>query len=408
MDKKQAIRQLAEKYDSFYFYDNGMILERIEKLKKNFPDVEFLYSVKCNPHGGVLDTVFGQGFGADAASLNEVKMAAERGVKKDMIYYSAPAKAIRDIEAALDKSVIIADSLGELERIRKLVQGGKFELPVKVGVRINPAFSYDTNEGHANKFGVDEAAALDYMQKMKDDSFISITGIHTHIKSQELDANKLRSYYEKMFALATRCEEALGRQLEYINLGSGIGIPFDEKDVEVDVDWLGAEEAKLMAAFKQTHAGTRVFIESGRYAPGPSGIYVTKVMDKKVSYGKTFVLLKNTLNGFMRPSAAKMMNKYFAEEPAFSWEPMFTGLHSFQFKALEEGGETEKVNLAGNLCTGTDLIAEDIEMPRLEVGDIVYITNAGAYAASFSPMQFSSQERPAQVLWCGGDSFVIE
>ncbi|MBR6015380.1 MAG: diaminopimelate decarboxylase, partial [Firmicutes bacterium] len=150
------------------------------------------------------------------------------------------------------------------------------------------------------------------------------------------------------------------------------------------------------------------FIESGRYAPGPSGIYVTKVMDKKASYGKTFVLLKNTLNGFMRPSAAKMMNKFCAEEPAFSWEPMFTGLHSFQFKALEEGGETEKVNLAGNLCTGTDLIAEDIEMPRLEVGDIVYITNAGAYAASFSPMQFSSQERPAQVLWCGGDKFVVE
>jgi diaminopimelate decarboxylase len=408
MDKKQAIRQLAEKYDSFYFYDQKIILDRIEHLKKSFPDVEFLYSVKCNPHGGVLDTVFGQGFGADAASLNEVKMAAERGVKKDMIYYSAPAKAIRDIEAALDKSVIIADSLGELERIRKLAQGNRFELPIKVGLRINPAFSYDTNEGHANKFGVDEAAALEYMQKMKDDSFISITGIHTHIKSQELNAGKLCSYYGKMFALAGRCEEALGRNLEYINLGSGIGIPFDEKDREVDVDWLGEEAAKLMAAFRKTHESTRIFIESGRYAPGPAGIYVTKVMDKKLSYGKTFVLLKNTLNGFMRPSAAKMMNKYFAEEPAFSWEPMFTGLHSFQFKALEEGGELEKVSLAGNLCTGTDLIAEDIEMPRLEVGDIVYITNAGAYAASFSPMQFSSQERPAQVLWCGGDSFVIE
>ncbi len=406
MDKNQAIKKLAEKYDSFYFYNQKTILERIERLQKNFKGVEFLYSIKCNPHGGVLDTVFGKGFGADAASLREVNMAAERGVAKDLIYYSAPAKAVRDIEAALDKAVIIADSLTELERIRKIAQGVSHTLPIRVGIRINPDFSYETNEGHANKFGVDESAALEYMAKMKDDAFICINGIHTHIRSQELDAKKLRSYYDKMFSLAGRCEEALGRKLEYINLGSGIGIPFDEKDNEVDVEWLGAETMKMIDEFLASHKDTRIFIESGRYAPGPSGIYVTKVMDKKVSYGKTFVMLKNTLNGFMRPSAAKMMSKYLASDPAFSWEPMFTGLHSFQFKALEPNSETEKINLVGNLCTGTDVIAEDIEMPRLEVGDIVIITNAGAYAASFSPMQFSSQEAPAQVLFCTDGSFV--
>ncbi|MBQ7605484.1 MAG: diaminopimelate decarboxylase, partial [Firmicutes bacterium] len=132
---------------------------------------------------------------------------------------------------------------------------------------------------------------------------------------------------------------------------------------------------------------------------------VTKVMDKKVSYGKTYILLKNTLNGFMRPSAAKMMSKYLTSEPAFSWEPLFTGLHSFRFEALEPNSEKEIVTLAGSLCTGTDVIAEDIEMPRLEVGDLVIITNAGAYAASFSPMQFSSQEVPGQVLMRADGSF---
>lgn len=405
MDKKQAIKKLAEKYDSFYFYDQQMILERIERLQKNFKGVEFLYSIKCNPHSGVLETVFGKGFGADAASLREVEMAAEHGLPKDLIYYSAPAKAAGDIEAALGKAVLIADSLSELERIRKIAQGGRNDLPIKVGIRINPDFSYETNEGHANKFGVDEGAALDYMSKMKDDAFICITGIHAHIRSQELDAKKLRSYYDKMFALALRCEEALGRKLEYINLGSGIGIPFDEKDSEVDVEWLGAETEKLLGDFRKTHAGTRIFIESGRYAPGPSGIYVTKVMDKKVSYGKTYILLKNTLNGFMRPSAAKMMSKYLTSEPAFSWEPLFTGLHSFRFEALEPNSEKEIVTLAGSLCTGTDVIAEDIEMPRLEIGDLVIITNAGAYAASFSPMQFSSQEAPGQVLMRTDGSF---
>ena len=125
-----------------------------------------------------------------------------------------------------------------------------------------------------------------------------------------------------------------------------------------------------------------------------SGVVPTRVPTKSVPTKRIHL-----------PSIALNFSQVRRFYSVFSWEPLFTGLHSFRFEALEPNSEKEIVTLAGSLCTGTDVIAEDIEMPRLEIGDLVIITNAGAYAASFSPMQFSSQEAPGQVLMRTDGSF---
>ena len=139
-------------------------------------------------------------------------------------------------------------------------------------------------------------------------------------------------------------------------------------------------------------------IEVGRYAVCKSGLYVTKVMDKKTSHGTTYLILKNTLNGFIRPSLAKLVEHYAVEETPASSEPLFTARDAFQFLTLKDEAPSETVTLVGNLCTATDVIAENIPMPHLECGDTVIITNAGGYAAVLSPLQFSSQERPAELF----------
>ena len=129
-----------------------------------------------------------------------------------------------------------------------------------------------------------------------------------------------------------------------------------------------------------------------------SGLYVMKVLDRKVSYDRTYIILHNTMNGFLRPALARLVGKYEDCIPIKAVEPLFTEPDAFQFHALPDNRPEESVTLAGNLCTSADLIAEDIILPRLKRGECVVVTNAGSYAAVLSPMQFSSQQRPAELF----------
>ena len=120
MADRHVLLELLKQYNNFYLYEESVILDSIGRLKTNFPGAQFLYSMKCNPAGRVLDTVFGQGFGADAASLGEVIAAGERGVPAGLIYFSAPGRTEADLRAAWGRCVLIADSLHEVDMIRKI------------------------------------------------------------------------------------------------------------------------------------------------------------------------------------------------------------------------------------------------------------------------------------------------
>ena len=391
MKNKGIIEKLSQKYDSYYIYDESSIIERTGMLKKAFPDVDFLYSIKCNNHPEVVRSVFAQGFGADAASLGEVMIASENGLSQDMIYYSAPGKSASDIETAWEKAVIIADSTSEIELIEQIASDKG--CCKDIGVRINPDFAFGGGAGLPSKFGVDEDQLITF-EKCGGHPHVRVTGIHIHLKSQELCADVIGAYYRNIMELADRIEGLTGTELEYINLGSGIGVPYAECDNELDIEALSAALSAIRGS-----RNTRIIIEVGRYAVCKCGCYVTRVMDRKVSRGKTYVILKNTLNGFLRPSLAKLVEHYATGGEMKGVEPLYTGRGSFGFYALKDnGGPEEKIDLVGNLCTAADVIAEDIMMPRLERGDIVIINNAGAYASVLSPMQFSSQEKPAEIF----------
>lgn len=404
--KQELLWELLGERDSFYLYDEGVIMEYTGRLRSDFPGVEFLYSIKCNPHPPVVKSVFGQGFGADAASLGEVLLAREQGLAAEKIYYSAPGKTEKDIARALGQCILIADSSSEVERIQKAAEVAG--VTAKIGVRFNPSFGFGGGAGGPSKFGIDEDRALAALPGWKTLPNVEVAGIHVHLRSQELDAAVLAGYYEALFSLARRVQDALGRPLEFLNMGSGIGVQYGPEDPALDTAGLGKTVGALMDRFQTELPGTRILIEVGRYAVGKSGVYVTKVVDKKVSRGVTYVILKNTLNGFIRPSLARLVMGYAAEERPKGSEPLFTAPDAFGFHALaEEKREEETVTLVGNLCTATDVVAQNITLPRLEVGDGVVITNAGSYAAVLSPMQFSAQTPPAQ-LFLTADGKVVE
>lgn len=389
MDAMTAISRIAEKCDSFYLYDKRSIIERITKLKMAMPFVDFLYSVKCNHNPNVLDTMFSHGFGADAASAGEVLAALDHGTLPENIYFSAPGKSAKEIEAVWKKANLIADSLHEIELIEKIAASK--EEAINIGVRINPETAFDGGIGVSSKFGIDEEPLITYLTASQC-PHVHIMGIHVHQRSQELNTKVIADYHRRIIDLATRVEAATGTELAYINLGSGIGIPYADRDEEVDLSLLSKSLKNAVGERK-----TRILIEVGRYAVGKSGYYAMKVMDRKISRGKTFIILKNTLNGFLRPSIARLTEYYAGDRECLGREPLYTGRYSFSFTAIgKESAPRETVDLVGNLCTATDVIAENIDMPYLEPGDVVVINNAGAYSAVLSPMQFSSQERPEE------------
>lgn len=396
MFNKQVVLEQAKKFDSFYLYDENKILEYTGRLKLDFEGVGFLYSIKTNPNPMLLKTVFSQGFGADAASLGEVILGQKYGLPKNQIYYSAPGKSKKDISEAMDISVIVADSISEILRIQELAQ--EKGIVAEIGIRLNPDFTFYSSYGLPSKFGIDAKTVFENASLLKGLSNIKIIGIHVHSRSQELDAEVLKKYYKNMFALAKSVQEKLSISVQFINLGSGLGIPYSLRDKPLDTELLGKAVSELINVFKENLPHVDIFIETGRFAVGKSGVYATKVLDKKISYGKTFVILNNTLNGFIRPSLARLIENYSQDANPAGSEPLFTSVDAFDFIVLNDECEQETVTLVGNLCTAADIIAKDILMPKLEIDDVVVITNAGSYAASISPMQFSSLVPPAQLF----------
>ena len=394
MKYKNIISQYTQKWDSFYLYDESRILESTAHLKANFPHIHFIYSIKCNANAHVLRCIFQQGFGADAASLGEVLLAYKAGLSGNSIYYSAPGKSINDIEKSITKAILIADSIEEIKRIQTVAE--RLGMVVSIGIRINPDFSFAGEGGKPSKFGIDEKKAIEFI-KSNPCKNIKITGIHIHIKSQELDANVLSAYYKRVFLLAKKVSQLCG-SLDYINMGSGMGVAYAATDVPLDLYRIRLAIEQSLNEFRALYPAAKIIIEVGRYAVCKSGYYVTKVMDRKESYGKTYLILKNTLNGFLRPSLAKLVAQYSDKEASFGTEPLFTSVDAFSFLSFKKETNLEKVSLVGNLCTAADVIAEDILMPRLECGDVVMITNAGSYGAVLSPFQFSAQQRPVELF----------
>lgn len=406
MKKNQIIKDLMNQYDrSFYLYDEIVIEEQIDKLKKNFPDFEFLYSVKANPYNPVVNFIKEKGFGMDAASEEEVHISERLGLEKEKILYSTPGKTKKNIENTIDKAIIIADSYNELKIIDEVARENNEK--VKVGLRINIS-PVNSEIPMSSKFGVDAIGLLDNKDLFESLTNIEIVGIHVHLRSQILDYEILYRYYEKVFNTAVFCMDILGWNIEFINFGGGLGIVYsEENDTPLDMEKLQNKCSKLVRQYKQK-LNARLIIETGRFITCYSGTYVTKVVDIKESMGIKYIVVEKGLNGFMRPSIAELLMDYSGRENLKASEPLFTAVDAFDFNILDKDKNFEKVNLVGSLCTATDVMAKDIELPKAEIGDIVTVSKAGSYAYSLSPVLFASHPMPLQIYLTKEEDLIIE
>lgn len=396
----------SEKLKSFvlqnapcYVYHKKTIVDKCCRLQEAMPNVTFLYSVKSNPFQDVIDTIAANGFGADAASAKEVVLASKSGITSDRVLYSAPGKTESDIAQAWGMCIFIADSFHELELLNTKAESDNKQ--VEVGIRVNPAFSMYNDTCVSSKFGIDENTLMSTLDSfMQHLPFVKVVGIHMHIQSQVLDTNSLVSYYEKCFQLALRMNAIPCVEIKFINFGSGIGTVYHEAiDQPVDLNLLSVVMKKL-ESLNRDSLNASFYIETGRFVVCNSGTYYTRIVDRKESNGKIYVIVQNAMNGFLRPVIAALLHQNLGRYPENGQEPLYTSEHEFDIHVLNnETQKTEIVDVVGNLCTSIDVFARNVLLPKSQIGDILAISNAGSYGFTLSPSRFSSANEPGEYLW---------
>ena len=392
---KDFVRQLAQENAPCYVYAHEKLAAQANALKETFPSYDFLFSVKANPFPPVVKALTALGIGADAASAQEVLLARDCGMTKENIFFSAAGKSDAALERAWNDCRIIADSLGEIERIGVLAK--KRGITAEIGIRVNPAFNMDGGAGNASKFGIDEED-LPQLKDMLTSLPVEICGIHVHLRSQNLDCEILGRYYVSCFHLAQRVKELLDCRMDYINFGGGVGIVYDiARETPLDMATLRLYADRVVEENART-LKARLMIESGRFLTCQMGTYYLKVVDKKSSRGKTYVIVENCMNGLQKPAIAVMLRHAVGNAALTPQEPMFTSEYAFPITAYGSDTETETADIVGNLCCAQDVLAEHFTGPKLSVGDLIAIGNAGAYACTLTAQRFSSHLPPKEFL----------
>lgn len=298
------------------------------------------------------------------------------------------------LKKAWEKCTIIADSFSELQLLETYAASKNAH--ISIGVRVNPNFSMDGTPAVPSKFGIDENQ---FMSSVLNFPHLRIAGIHVHLRSQILDADLLCTYYQNCYALAERISQMQGIDLSFINFGSGIGTVYDistEKPLIFE---------KLGQTMKELHErnlkslNAKFIHETGRFVVCNAGSYYTKVVDRKISCGKTFIVVQNAMNGFLRPAIAELLRQNLGDFPSNGQEPLYTSATQCTFHILEKEGNPEQADVVETLCTSLDVLAKDIILPHPEIGDILEVSNAGSYGCSLTPQLFSIHEVVKEFLW---------
>jgi diaminopimelate decarboxylase len=376
----------------FFVYDLDEIENRMEKVRNAFPGTLLLYAVKANPNPALLGWIGDRADGFDLSSKGEIEAITKNNIKADLLSFSGPGKTDKDLELATlsGKVTISIESLRELERISAIAKAN--DATVDITLRVNPRMTPPGFQmkmgGRPSPFGIDEENIAEAGLRLKKEGSLNFMGIHVFSGTQCLDAESVIQDIEHTMDIARAFEQHTGLQCRLMNFGGGFGIPYFEGDTELDIDSAGREFGKL---FKELNRNRKTPVipvfELGRYLVGTSGLYITRVIDRKTSRDKEFLVMDGGMHHHLAASGnlGQVIRRNFRMEAAGS--------------DLRE----MKCHVVGPLCTPLDVLGSDIMLPSgTKEGDLLAVFNSGAYTHTASPVLFLSRERPVELLVKGG------
>jgi diaminopimelate decarboxylase len=384
-----ALTRLAERVGStpFYAYDRAKLTERVALLRQHLPpEIHLHYAMKANPMPAVVQHMASLVDGIDIASGGEQRVALDTTMDPGMISFAGPGKSDADLSCAVAAGVVLnMESEAEMERIA--LAGKRLGIRPKVAVRVNPDFELKSSGmkmgGGPKQFGVD-AERVPAMLGRIGELGLDFYGFHIYSGSQNLKAASIQEAHEKTFALAIRLAADAPSPLRTLNIGGGFGIPYFPGEARLDLEAVGANLKRLLPDVQRALPGVQVVIELGRYLVAEAGVYVSRVIERKVSRGQVYLVTDGGLHHHLAASGnfGQVIRKNY---------PAVIGNRI-------AGGERETVSVVGPLCTPLDLLADQMEMARAEVGDLVVVFQSGAYGLSASPTAFLSHPGAREVL----------
>lgn len=377
----------AEHGTPLYIYSHAALTGQYTALTDAFDgsDVVICYSVKSNSNLAVIRSLAQLGSGADIVSGGELHRALKAGVPASKLVFAGVGKTDQEIGDALSAGILLfnIESVPEAYAMDRVARGMGVVAPV--ALRVNPdvdarTHRHTTTGKKGNKFGVDIDRAVEVYKELNELENLDLCGVHVHIGSP---VTTLTAYADALARVSALIETLRGvgiTSITKLNVGGGLGIVYrDETTIDVGE----------YAACLRKHAealGCQLILEPGRFISGNSGIMCTRVVYRKEAGHKTFIIVDGAMNDLIRPA---FYESYHAIGPV-------TGA----------GRATETVDVVGPVCESGDFLAKDRELERVEEGDLLAVSSAGAYGFVMSS-NYNSRPRAAEILVIGETAHVV-
>ncbi|MHB8369144.1 MAG: diaminopimelate decarboxylase [Leptospirales bacterium] len=381
------VEEIVEKEGSpLYIYSKKALVERIRSYRDAFASQPTLvaYAMKANGNLAILSLLAKEGAGIDVVSGGELFRARKAGIPGEKIVFAGVGKSREEIAYALREKILMfnIESQDELDHISQVAVEMGTQAPV--ALRVNPdvdpkTHPYISTGMKKSKFGIPVERAVAEYQRASKLPGIKIVGIHQHIGSQLTEISPFRDAFDRLLAFHSELAGA-GVRVTHLDLGGGLGIRYQSEEPPTPADLA----ALVLPRVKDL--GVTLVLEPGRSIVGNAGILVTRVLYRKTTAVKSFVIGDAGMNDLLRPS--------------------LYGAHHDLLPVREKKGETIKGDLVGPICETGDFLATDREMPDFVSGDLIAVMSAGAYGFSMAS-NYNARPRPAEVLVDGGSYRVV-
>ena len=370
-----------------FVYDNNLIGAKIALFRAALPDgLGLHYAVKANPYPPLLEWICKFVDGFDIASIGELEALESVEACVLPLNFAGPGKTDRELKRAIQSDATISvESAGEAARILDI--GGKLGTRPKVMVRVNPPFQLKgagmKMGGAASPFGIDHDQAAEVVRGLIE-AGADWRGLHFYPGSQCLDWAAIVEAQGASVALAGQIADAAGAEPREVNLGGGFGIPYFAGEAPLDLYSMGQAMGDMLAEVPGPLCASRFTLELGRWLVGEAGVYLTRVTDRKDSRSQPFLVTDGGLQHMLAASGnfGQLLRRNYPVAVAT------------RYGAPAE----EAVTVVGNLCTPLDLLADQVELPHADVGDLIAIFCAGAYGLTASPQAFLSQSAAKEMM----------
>ena len=349
----------------FYLYSKNELIRNCRRVISAAKDVDLLpcYALKANYNLHILKLIKDAGFGADVVSGGELIFALKAGFDPKKIVFAGVGKTADEIDLAIHTGIhsLNIESMEELKNVSSIAKKNK--KTVAVAVRINPDIEAQTHDYistglHRNKFGVSAIEALDMYKLIRDDPFLDADGLHVHIGSQITTSEPYKKTVKFLKDFA-KTLESIGIRLSFIDLGGGIGINYENNFINPETLAVYTDTIlpDYLAGFKGL--GLKLVIELGRAIVGSAGLLITKVIYKKQTPVKKFLIVDAAMNNLIRPS-------------------LYSAYHEIVPLLLNDR-DVEKIDVVGPVCESGDFLGKDRNIQGTEPGEFLAVVGAGAY-----------------------------